>query len=149
MDGTKGTMVCNAGAHKTFLFRRPCIHTWSPIVCLFQQPGLKYSLYIMDSKVLRVLSALLDWFLGRSERGPNFCPDLTIQEGFKCTKGHVEHLNSMICRSQVLYMSSSFLLLGVESCEFSHAEKERTACKAEQIHKMTTIFTQNDSLGPF
>ena len=34
-----------------------------------------------------------------------------------------------------LYMSSSFLLLQVE--------KERTACKAEKIHKMTTIFTQN------
>ena len=38
-------------------------------------------------------------------------------------------------------MSSSFWLLGVESRDFSHAEKERTACKAEQIHKMTTIFT--------
>ena len=24
------------------------------------------------------------------------------------------------------------------------AEEERTACKAEQIHKMTTIVTQND-----
>jgi hypothetical protein len=35
-------------------------------------------------------------------------------------------------------MSSSFWLLGVESRDFSHAEKERTACKAEQIHKMTT-----------
>ena len=34
----------------------------------------------------------------------------------------------------VLYMSSSFLLLGVESRDFSHAEKERTDCKAEQIH---------------
>ena len=43
--------------------------------------------------------------------------------------------------SKVLYMSSSFWLLGVESCDFSHAEKERTACKAEHIHKMTTIFT--------
>jgi hypothetical protein len=32
--------------------------------------------------------------------------------------------------------------LGVESPDFSHADKERTACKAEQIHKMTTIFTQ-------
>jgi hypothetical protein len=41
-------------------------------------------------------------------------------------------------------MSSSFGLLGVESHEFSHADKERIACKAEQIHKMTTIFTQND-----
>ena len=40
-------------------------------------------------------------------------------------------------------MSSSFWLLGVESRDFSHAEKERTACKADQIHKLTTIFTQN------
>ena len=40
-------------------------------------------------------------------------------------------------------MSSSFNMLGVESRDFSHAEKERTACKAERIHKMTTIFTQN------
>ena len=32
---------------------------------------------------------------------------------------------------------------------FSQAEKERTASQAEQIHKMTTIFTQNDNLGPF
>ena len=36
-------------------------------------------------------------------------------------------------------MSSSFWMLGVES----HAEKVRTVCKAEQIHKMTIIFTQN------
>ena len=28
-------------------------------------------------------------------------------------------------------------------------KKERTACKAEQIHKMTTIFTQNNNLRPF
>ena len=35
--------------------------------------------------------------------------------------------------SRVLYMSSSFWLLGVESRYFSQAEKERTACKAEQI----------------
>ena len=40
-------------------------------------------------------------------------------------------------------MSSSFWLLGVESRDFSHAEIERTSCKAEQIHKMTTVFTQN------
>ena len=46
-------------------------------------------------------------------------------------------------------MSSSFWLLGVESHDFFQAEKERTACKAEQIHKMTTISTQNDNLGPF
>ena len=30
----------------------------------------------------------------------------------------------------MLYMYSSFWLLGVESRDFSHAEKERTACKA-------------------
>ena len=41
-------------------------------------------------------------------------------------------------------MPSSFWLLGVESRDFSQAEKDRTACKAEQIHKMTTIFTEND-----
>ena len=46
-------------------------------------------------------------------------------------------------------MSSNFWLLGVESRDFSQAEKERTACKAGQIHKMTTFFTQNDNLGPF
>ena len=51
--------------------------------------------------------------------------------------------------SLVLYMSSSFRLLGVESCDFSQAEKERTACKSEQIHKMTFIFTENDNLGSF
>ena len=50
---------------------------------------------------------------------------------------------------KVLYMSSSFRLLRVESRDFSQAEKERTACKAVQIHKMTTIFTQNDNLGQF
>ena len=49
----------------------------------------------------------------------------------------------------VLYMSSSFWLLGVESRDFSDAEKNRTACKTEQIQKMTLIFTQNDNLGPF
>ena len=37
-------------------------------------------------------------------------------------------------------MSSSFWLLPVESHNFSQVEKERTACKAEQIHKMITIF---------
>ena len=45
--------------------------------------------------------------------------------------------------SLVLYMSSSFVLLGVESLDFSHAVRERNACKSEQIHKMTIIFTQN------
>ena len=39
-------------------------------------------------------------------------------------------------------MCTSFWLLGVESRDFSQAEKERTAYKAVQIHKMTTIFTQ-------
>ena len=40
-------------------------------------------------------------------------------------------------------MWSSFWLFGVESHDFSHAEKERTACKVAQIQKMTTIFTLN------
>ena len=38
-------------------------------------------------------------------------------------------------------MWSSFWLLGIESHDFSQAEKERTACQAVQIHKMTTTFT--------
>ena len=48
--------------------------------------------------------------------------------------------------SQVLYMSSSFWLLEVESRDFSHAEKERTACKAEQINSKRqprTILCEN------
>ena len=49
----------------------------------------------------------------------------------------------------VLYMCSSFWLLGVESHDFFQAEKERTACKAKQIHKMTIICSQNDNLGLF
>ena len=46
-------------------------------------------------------------------------------------------------------MSCSFGLLQIESRDLSQTEKEGTACKAEQIHKMTTIFTQKDNLGPF
>ena len=46
-------------------------------------------------------------------------------------------------------MSSSFWLLSVGSRDLSQAEKEITACKDEQIYKMTTIFTQIDKLGPF
>ena len=55
------------------------------------------------------------------------------------------HLSLIVdnLKIQVLYMSSSFWLLQVESRNFSQAKKERTACKAEQIHKMTTIFIQN------
>ena len=40
-------------------------------------------------------------------------------------------------------MWPSFWLLGVESRDFSQAEKKRTACNEKQIQKMTTIFTQN------
>ena len=41
------------------------------------------------------------------------------------------------------HAAPSFGLLWVESRDFSQAEKERTACKAVQIHKMTTIFIEN------
>ena len=37
-------------------------------------------------------------------------------------------------------------LLRFESHDFSQAEKERTAYKAEQIHKMKHIFTRNNKL---
>jgi hypothetical protein len=33
--------------------------------------------------------------------------------------------------------------LGFESGYLSQVEKKRTDCKAEQMHKMTAIFTQN------
>ena len=46
-------------------------------------------------------------------------------------------------------MCSSLLLLASGSRDLSQAEKEITACKVEQILKMTTIFTQKDNLGPF
>ena len=49
----------------------------------------------------------------------------------------------------MLYVSFSFWLLRVESRDFSQAEKVRTACKVEEIHKMTTIFNQKDNLGRF
>ena len=45
-------------------------------------------------------------------------------------------------------MSYSFWLLGVESRDISQGEKEGTACKGGKIHRMITIFTQNDNLGP-
>ena len=50
-------------------------------------------------------------------------------------------------------MSSSFCLLVVKSHDFSQAEKERTARKAKQIHKITAVFTQNgprlgQAIGP-
>ena len=44
-------------------------------------------------------------------------------------------------------MSSSCWLLRDESRDFSHAEKKSTACKAEQIHKMTSIFPQKHTKG--
>ena len=58
-------------------------------------------------------------------------------------------MNRLMSETKVLYVSSSFWLLGVESHAFSQAEKEKTACKAEKIHKITSILTQNDNLGPF
>ena len=42
-----------------------------------------------------------------------------------------------------IILCSKKKILGVESRDFSQAEKEITACKAEQIHKMTTIITKN------
>ena len=43
-------------------------------------------------------------------------------------------------------MSSSFWLLGVESRDFSHAEKERTACKAEPKQPKTRGHVEHLSL---
>ena len=57
-----------------------------------------------------------------------------------------KHHVCLFYKAMVLYMSSSFWLLGVESRDFSHAEKERTACKAEQINSKRqprTILNEN------
>ena len=51
--------------------------------------------------------------------------------------------------TQGLIMCSKKKILGVESGDFSQAKKAITACKAEQIHKVTLIFTQNDIQGLF
>ena len=59
------------------------------------------------------------------------------------------HQSATIPAKKVLYMCSSFWLLEVESRDFSQAETEKTASKAEQIHKMAAIFSQNNNLGPF
>ena len=43
--------------------------------------------------------------------------------------------------SQVVYMSSSFWLLTIGSHALFHAKYKIAACKAEQIHKVTTTTT--------
>jgi hypothetical protein len=45
--------------------------------------------------------------------------------------------------SKVVYMSSIFRLWAIGSRNLS-----QNACKSEKIHKMTTIFIQNDNLVP-
>jgi hypothetical protein len=42
-------------------------------------------------------------------------------------------------------MFFSFLQLAIRSRDLSQAEKEKSIGKAEQIHKVTYIFTQNDN----
>ena len=46
-------------------------------------------------------------------------------------------------RARVVYICVSLLLLAHESCDSSKAEKKLLLLQAEQIHKMTTMFTQN------
>ena len=41
------------------------------------------------------------------------------------------------------YLSDYKHVWTIESLDFSQAEKEITTFKAEQIHKMTTVFTPN------
>ena len=55
----------------------------------------------------------------------------------------VPYQNANLQKNKGLILCSKKKILGVESRDFSHAEKERTAYKAEKIHKITTIFTQN------
>ena len=69
--------------------------------------------------------------------------DGTIQIIFHEKFGSIVYLSGQSDVTFALYMSSCFWLLEVESRDFSDAEKERTDCKAEQIHNMKAIFTQN------
>ena len=65
-------------------------------------------------------------------------------------------LSNQIWMPNAYCLESSKCLLDFGCCELSQViflklrKKERTACKDEQIHKMTIIFTQNNNLeGPF
>ena len=52
----------------------------------------------------------------------------------------------MYTEFMILIFTTIFFYAGIasyDSGDFSQAEKERTSCKAEKIHKMTTIFPQN------
>ena len=55
------------------------------------------------------------------------------------------HTVMQMNKAQVVYMCSSLLQLAVGSHDLSQAEKEITACKADRIHKKTSIFTQKDN----
>ena len=50
--------------------------------------------------------------------------------------------NVITATFKVVYMSSSFWLLALGSCDLSQ-EREITARKADQVHKMIYISTQN------
>ena len=78
--------------------------------------------------------------LGRKKQIQNLSLRLGIHTKYICISPRSTMFS---CLLQVLYMTSSIWLLGVKSRDFSHAEKGRTDCKAEQIYEMTTIFTQN------
>ena len=62
------------------------------------------------------------------------CISSTISQGIKGSCN--SRKNNFKEPPMVVYMSSSFWL-SVGSHDLSQAEKEITACKADQIHKMT------------
>ena len=114
---------------------------------------LQYKYWVTKSKVVRKLGKDEDECVVASDGELDAKLELynSISQTTKDLQRILDQYNDRLCSklSLVLYMSSSFWLLGVESRDVSQAEKERTAYKAGQIHKMTTIFTQNDNLGPF
>ena len=65
----------------------------------------------------------------------------------KCFKNSSYQKMSKTDALTLPHAALSFGLLWVESRDFSQAEKERTACKAVQIHKMTTIFIEKGPRG--
>ena len=75
-----------------------------------------------------------------SEKATNFCEISTVDLSYVVTvKYTVEMLQNFVAFSEYMNISSRFWPLAPQSRDLSQAEKEITACKADQIHKMTTI----------
>ena len=76
------------------------------------------------------------------ERGSKAAGNILTKKQWKMgSDGFERSINSIDIKGLIMICKKKILAL--ESRDISRAEKEIIACKAEQIHKMTTIFTQN------